>query len=63
MLGNTLTVNFEGTVGFTYDVERSTNLSTWIPVATDLIAPPGGLIDYVEDTAATPAAFYRLKLH
>lgn len=63
MLGNKLTVTFEGTAGFTYDVERSTNLSTWIPVATNLIAPPGGLIDYVEDPAAETSAFYRLKLH
>jgi hypothetical protein len=63
MLTNTLTVHFEGTESFGYDVERSTNLTAWTGVATNIIAPVGGVMDYVEDPATNPAAFYRLKLH
>lgn len=63
MLNNKLTVNCEGTAGYSYDLERSTDLSSWTRVATNLIAPPDGKINYVEDPATAPNAFYRLKLH
>ena len=62
MVTNRLTVDFLGTEGYSYDIERSLNLLSWTGVQTNVPAPPGGLVQYVEFPATNGAAFYRLKL-
>jgi hypothetical protein len=63
MINSNLTVDCEEAAGYAYDLQRSTDLSTWTPCDTNLIAPPDGKINYVEEPATATTAFYRLKLH
>lgn len=60
---NQLSLSFAGQPALAYDVERSPNLTAWATVATNLIAPSSGLMNYIEYPATNPAAFYRLRLH
>ncbi|RYD62210.1 MAG: hypothetical protein EOP83_15195 [Verrucomicrobiaceae bacterium] len=47
---------YQGTPGVSYALERSTDLKTWTPLATDLT----GEIDYLDTEAPVETAFYRL---
>jgi len=48
----------QGTDGVNYVVEASTNLTTWIPVSTNV--PSGGLFQFVDSTATNqPFRFFR----
>jgi adhesin/invasin len=66
--GPTSTVNFAGQPGYTYTIERSTNLVTgtgWVPLETTN-APAAGPFSYVDhftDLGGTPpgSAYYRLE--
>ena len=50
-----------GTAGLTYTLQTSTNLVDWAE-HTNVVADPGGLIDWVEEMEPTvPACFYRLS--
>jgi hypothetical protein len=50
-----------GTEGLNYTLQTSTNLVNWLD-RTNLVAGPGGLIEYLEDMEPTaPAFFYRLR--
>jgi uncharacterized repeat protein (TIGR03803 family) len=53
-------VQFAGTSSIQYDVQRSTNLSSWSPLVT-LTAPLNGQTNYTDPTPPHPAAYYRLK--
>jgi autotransporter-associated beta strand protein len=59
----TATVSFAGIPGYTYDVQRSTDLETWVTVDT-IVAPGNGLFEFVDDFSdlgeAPASAFYRL---
>jgi autotransporter-associated beta strand protein len=61
-VGGAPTISFAGIPGYSYSVARSTNVN-FIPF--DIIwttnAPSGGLFDYTDHSAPTPAAFYRLQ--
>jgi hypothetical protein len=57
-------VNFAGITGYSYGVQRSTNLVSWTTIWTTN-APSGGLFNYVDkfgDLGGTvpSAAYYRL---
>jgi len=58
-------IKFAGIPGYTYEVQRSTNLSvsSWTTISTNTI-PPGGLFEFI-DSNAPPAEmrFYRTRLH
>jgi hypothetical protein len=58
--GGSNVVQFTGTSSIQYDVERSADLQTWLPIGT-LTAPLNGLINYTDLSPPQPAAFYRLK--
>lgn len=52
-------LSIQGMPGFVFDLEQSTNLATWTPVAT--ITNVTGRVEYRHSTAAQPAgAFYRV---
>ena len=61
---NSVGLHFAGKPGSTYYLERSTNLSDWVTIWTN-IAPADGMFDYMDDfhglTNPVPAAFYRLR--
>jgi autotransporter-associated beta strand protein len=61
---NSVTLNFVGSPGWTYYLERSTNLVEWGTIWTN-VAPGSGVFDYADDfhDLETPAAtaFYRLR--
>ena len=60
---NSATLPLAGRPGWTYYLERSTNLRAWITISTN-VAPANGLFDYTDDfgdlTQPPSAAFYRL---
>ncbi len=62
--GSTLTLNFVGSPGWTYYLERSTNLSAWTTIWTN-VAPANGLFDFTDEFTDLPQpplrAFYRLR--
>jgi len=62
--GSSVTLNFAATPGWTYYLERSTNLPVWVPIWTN-VAPPGGVFDFTDtfpDLNGPPArAFYQLR--
>lgn len=62
--GNTVQLNFSATPGWTYYLERSTNLFDWSTIWTN-VAPPSGTFDYLDDFhdlgAPVSPAFYRLR--
>ncbi len=57
-------LHFSAVPGWTYHLERSTNLSTWTTILTT-VAPPGGFFDYTDDfhdlSEPPPTALYRLR--
>jgi hypothetical protein len=62
--GPTVTLNFAGQPGYTYDVQRSTNLITWVTIWTTN-APPAGPFKYTDAFGdlggqIPAAAYYRL---
>ncbi len=57
--GGTAMVNFAGIPGFTYNVQVSTNLTSWSTVETTN-APANGLFQFIDNAAPTGSAFYRL---
>jgi len=62
--GNSVTLHFAGSAGSTYYLERSTNLSLWLTIATNIM-PPSRVLDYPDDfhdlTEPPSSAFYRLR--
>jgi hypothetical protein len=54
-------VRFAGVPGRTYEVERSTNLLNWTPLAS-VIAPLHGLVEYEDAAPPMGGAFYRMAL-
>jgi hypothetical protein len=57
----TVTLNFAGTPGYSYTVQRSTNLlDAWTAIWTTN-APTGGDFEFIDDPAPQPAAYYRLQ--
>lgn len=60
--GGAVTLNFAGVPGYTYEVQRSTNLLSWaIMLITN--APPHGLWIYTDTNPPQPSAYYRLEQH
>ncbi|MEO5802758.1 MAG: GH25 family lysozyme [Verrucomicrobiota bacterium] len=61
---NSVTLHLAGLPGWTYYVDRSTNLPAWLTIWTN-VAPANGLFDYVDDFQdlgePPSAAFYRLR--
>ncbi|HEX5220003.1 MAG TPA: GH25 family lysozyme [Verrucomicrobiae bacterium] len=57
-------LNFSAVPGWTYYLERSTNLATWKTIWTN-VAPAGGVFDYTDNfndlTEPPPSAFYKLR--
>lgn len=62
--GNSVTLHFAGRPGWTYYVERSTNLPIWVTISTN-VAPASGVFDYTDDfhdlNEPASTAFYRLR--
>jgi autotransporter-associated beta strand protein len=61
--GGLATVGFAGLPGYTYNVQRSTNLTEWVTIWTTN-APDGGMFQYTDAfgdlDVAPPSAYYRL---
>ncbi len=62
--GSAVTVNFAGIIGYSYSVQRSTNLVDWVSIWTTN-TPAGGLFNYTDSYVdlggiAPGAAYYRL---
>jgi hypothetical protein len=62
--GSSATLTFYGIPNFTYLVERTTNLTAWVNISTNL-TPANGIInatDNFSDLGVVPgSAYYRLK--
>ena len=62
--GSTATVSFAGIPSFSYQVQRSTNLTDWVTLVTTN-APANGLFEWVDNFsdlgAVPPSAYYRLR--
>jgi hypothetical protein len=62
--GNSVLLQFAGRPGWTYYLDRSTNLPVWAPIWTN-VAPSTGVFDYTDDfhdlDAPAPSALYRLR--
>lgn len=62
--GSSVELHFTATPGWTYYLERSTNLPAWVTIWTN-VAPPSGVFDYTDDfhdlSGPPAAAFYRLR--
>jgi autotransporter-associated beta strand protein len=58
--GGTATLNFAGIPGYSYSVNRSTNLTDWVTLWTTN-APASGVFEYLDNPAPTPSAYYRLQ--
>jgi hypothetical protein len=59
--GGAITIQFAGVPGYTYDVERTTNLDGVWTVLLTTNAPPHGVWIYTDNNPPQPAAFYRLE--
>ena len=64
-VGGPVTVNFAGIIGYSYGVQRSTNLLDWVTLWTTN-APAGGLFNYTDSFGdlgghAPSSAYYRLS--
>jgi autotransporter-associated beta strand protein len=57
--GGSASMTFAGIPGYTYNVQRSTDMSNWTTIWTTN-APTGGLFDFTDGSAPQPDAFYRL---
>jgi hypothetical protein len=62
--GQAVTLHFAGQPGYSYSVQRSTNLTTWVTIWTTN-APPAGPFQYTDTFSdlggqIPPAAYYRL---
>ncbi len=55
-------IQFATTSAIQYDVQSSTNLSSWFVLAT-LTSPASGQLGYYDLSPPKPAAFYRLQEH
>lgn len=62
--GSTATVGFAGIPGYSYDVQRSTNLTAWVSILTTN-APPTGAFEWTDDFSdlgvVPSSAYYRLQ--
>ena len=58
--GGTATLNFAGIPGYSYSVQRSTNLTSWIVIWTTN-APAGGVFQFIDAAAPDPSAYYQLR--
>jgi autotransporter-associated beta strand protein len=58
--GGTATLNFAGIPGYSYSISRSTDLLTWTTIGTTN-APAGGGFEFIDTSAPSPSAFYRLQ--
>src|SRR5205823_11290916 len=62
--GTSITLHVSGGAGYTYYLERSTNLPAWLTISTNVM-PGGGTLDYVDDfhdlPRPPPSAFYRVR--
>ena len=54
------TISFAGIPGYSYSVDRSTDLSNWSVIWTTN-APATGVFQFTDTSAPTPTAFYRLQ--
>lgn len=60
--GGTVSVLFAGVPGYAYDVQRSTNLTTWIILYTTN-APRNGFWIFTDSNPPQPSAYYRAQQH
>lgn len=58
--GGRFAFRYSANVGLTYVVQRSSDLATWVPVATNVAA--GNPVAYSESAVAAGARFYRVLL-
>jgi autotransporter-associated beta strand protein len=62
--GTAMSFDFVGSPGWTYFLERSTNLPAWVTIWTN-VAPASGLFEYIDNFQDLPTppsrAFYRLR--
>jgi predicted alpha/beta superfamily hydrolase len=59
--GSTATLSYGSLFGFTYSLERSTNLSHWDPVSTTAVETFPWATRPLNDSAVSPATFWRLR--
>gem|GEM_PF-4599926 len=58
--GGSVTTTWAGIPGASYDVQLSTNLSTWTDIWTTN-APTAGVFIFIDPSPPSPAAYYRLR--
>jgi surface-anchored protein len=58
--GGDMAISFQGIPGRGYQIQRSTDLSNWTPLAT-VQAAANGAVTYTDEDPPQPGAFYRLR--
>ncbi len=58
--GGRMGIDFYGIPGRPYEVQRSTNLTTW-DVLTTVTAAPNGAVTFIDESPPPGSAFYRLR--
>jgi hypothetical protein len=56
--GGDIGISFQGIPGQSYQVQRSTNLSSWTNLST-VVASATGAVTYIDEEPPEPSAFYR----
>jgi len=59
--GGDIAVSFQGIPGRVYQIQRSTDLNDWQPLAS-VTASPAGLIEFTDEDPPTPSGYYRLAI-
>jgi len=58
--GGHVGIAFQGIPGRQYQIQRSTNLSTWTTIAT-VTAAGNGAVEFTDEDPPDPSGFYRLR--
>lgn len=58
--GGRMGIDFYGIPGRSYEVQRSTNLTTWA-LLTTITAGTNGAVNYIDESPPSGSAFYRLR--
>jgi len=58
--GGHVGIAFQGIPGRQYQIQRSTNLSTWTTIAT-VTAASNGAVEFTDEDPPDPSGFYRLR--
>ena len=60
MSGDRMGLGYQGIPGRSYQIQRTTDLNTWIPVGS-VTAAANGAVVFIDESPPPGSAFYRLR--